>query len=70
MAEFTLNNGIILSPQVLKFYLFLGVLGLRCCMQAFSSYGELLTVRGLLTAVAFLVAQHRLWGFSGCSARA
>ena len=48
-----------------KIYLFiLGVLGLHCCTQAFSSCGEqwLLfpEVCGLLIAVASLVAEHRL----------
>ena len=38
-------------------YLFLAVLGLRCCMQAFSSCGE----RGLLfIALASLVMEHRI----------
>ena len=46
-------------------YLFiLAVLGLGCCAQAFSSCGEqgllFVAVRGLLTAVASLVAEHRL----------
>ena len=45
-------------------YLFLAVLGLRCCAWAFSSCGELgllfAAVRGLLTAVASLVAEHGL----------
>ena len=45
-------------------YLFLAVLGLRCCEQAFSSCGEqgllFVVVRGLLIAVASLVAEHRL----------
>ena len=45
-------------------YLFLAALGLRCCAQAFSSYGEqgllFIVVRGLLTAVASLVAEHGL----------
>ena len=45
-------------------YLFLAALGLRCCARAFSSWGErgllFVTVRGLLTAVASLVAEHRL----------
>ena len=45
-------------------YLFLSLLGLRCCMQAFSSGGEqrLLfpAVCGLLIIVAFLVAEHGL----------
>ena len=45
-------------------YLFLSALGLRCCMRAFSSCGErgllFVVVRGLLIAVASLVAEHRL----------
>ena len=45
-------------------YLFLAALGLRCCTQAFSSCGEqellFVAVRGLLTAVASLVVEHRL----------
>ena len=45
-------------------YLFLAVLGLNCCMQAFSSCSEqgllFVVVRGLLIAVASLVAEHRL----------
>ena len=44
-------------------YLFLAVLGLRCCARAFSSCGEpglLFVVRGLLIAVASLVAEHSL----------
>ena len=49
---------------LLFIYLFLAVLGLHCCAQAFSScvkWGLLfVAVRGLLVAVAFLVAEHRL----------
>ena len=45
-------------------HLFLAALGLRCCAQAFSSCGERgllsVAVRGLLTAAASLVAEHRL----------
>ena len=45
-------------------YLFLVALGLRCCMQAFSSCSEqgllFVVVRGFLIAVASLVAEHRL----------
>ena len=45
-------------------YLFMAVLGLRCYAQAFSSCGErgllFVAVRGLLIAVASLVAEHRL----------
>ena len=45
-------------------YLFLAVLGPRCCERAFSSCSErgplLVVVRGPLTAVASLVAEHGL----------
>ena len=45
-------------------YLFLASLGLCCCVQAFSSCGEqgllFVAVRGLLIAVASLVAVHGL----------
>ena len=45
-------------------YLFLAVLGLRCCTWAFSSCGEqgllFVAVRGLLIAVASFVVEHRL----------
>ena len=48
----------------LSIYLFMAVLGLCCCAWAFSSCGErgLLfdAVRGLLIAMASLVAEHRL----------
>ena len=47
-----------------KINLFLAVLGLHSCAQAFSSCGEqgllFLAVRGLLIAVASLVAEHGL----------
>ena len=43
---------------------FLAALGLRCCAQALCSCGEwgllFVAVRGLLTAVASLVAEHGL----------
>ena len=46
------------------FSLVLAALGVRCCMQAFSSCGQqgllLVVVHGLLIAVASLVAEHRL----------
>ena len=46
------------------FYLFLAALGLCCCMRAFSSCGErgllFVVVRGFLTEVASLVAEHGL----------
>ena len=42
----------------------MAALGLRCCAQAFSSYGEwgllFVAVHGLLIAVASLVAEHSL----------
>ena len=45
-------------------YLFLDLLGLRCCAWAFSSCVErgllFVEVRGLLIAVAFLVEEHGL----------
>ena len=45
-------------------YLFLAALGLHCCVRAFSSCGEwgllFVEVRGLLVAVASLVAEHGL----------
>ena len=45
-------------------YLFLAVLGLRCFARAFSSCGErvllFVAMRGLLIAVASLVAEHGL----------
>ena len=56
-------------------YLFLAVLGLCCCMRAFSSCGErgllFIEVCGLLIAVASLVAEHGLRscgsaGFNSC----
>ena len=46
------------------FILFLAVLGLRCCAQAFSSCGErrllCIVVRRVLIAVASLIAEHGL----------
>ena len=45
-------------------YLFLAVLGLHCCVRAFSSCGEqgllFMAVRRLLIVVASLVAEHGL----------
>ena len=50
--------------KILFIYLFLAALGLRCYVQAFSSCGEwellFIVVRGLLIAVASLVAAHGL----------
>ena len=46
------------------FILFLAALGLCCCVRALSSSGEqgllFVAVRGLLIAVASLVAEHGL----------
>ena len=61
-------------------FFFLAVLGLCCCVRAFSSCSEwgllFIVVRGLLTVLASLIAEHRLqvcglqqlWhvGFSSC----
>ena len=48
----------------LIYFLFLAVLGLRCCVWAFSSCGArgllFFVVRGLLIAMASLVAEHGL----------
>ena len=45
-------------------FVFLAVLGLRCCAQAFSSCGEqgllFVAVHGLLIEVASLVTEHGL----------
>ena len=45
-------------------YLLLAALGLHCCVRAFSTCGEqgllFVAVRGLLVAVASLVAEHGL----------
>ena len=45
-------------------YLFLAVLGLRCCPRTFSSCGKqgllFVVARGLLIVVASLVAEHGL----------
>ena len=54
----------------------MAVLGLRCCARAFSSCGKwgplFITVRGPLTIVASLVAEHRLQTrrLSNCGPRA
>ena len=58
------------------YYLFLTLLGLRFCARAFSSCGKrgplFITVRGPLTVVASLVAEHRLQTrrLSSCGSRA
>ena len=56
--------------------LFMAVLGLRFCARAFSSCGKrgplFIAVRGPLTIVASLVAEHRLQTrrLSNCGSRA
>ena len=64
-------------PLFLLFiYLFLAVLGLRFCARAFSSCGKrgplFIVVRGPLTIVASLVAEHKLQmrRISSCGSRA
>ena len=51
-----------LNKFILFIYLFLAALGLYCCARGFSSCGEqgllFIAVRGLLIAVASLVAEH------------
>ena len=57
-------------------YLFMAVLGLRFCARAFSSCGErgphFIAVRGPLTVVASLIAEHKLQTrrLSNCGSRA
>ena len=57
-------------------YLFMAVLGLRFCARAFSSCGKwgplFIAVRGPLTVMASLVAEHRLQThrLSNCGSRA
>ena len=59
-----------------KIYLFMAVLGLRFCAQAFSSCGKrgplFIAVHGPLTIAASLVAEHRLQmrRLSSCGSRA
>ena len=45
---------------ILFIYLFLALLGLRCCASS-----SLAAMLGLLVAVASLVAEHGLWGCAG-----
>ena len=67
LMKFLEDNSSTLFIYLLKehlFIYFLAALGLRCCVWAFSSCGErgllFVAVRGLLIAVASLVAEHRL----------
>ena len=71
-----MKKSFIIILFIYLFYLFLAVLGLHCCAQAFSSCGKwglpFVAVHGLLIAVASLVAQHgpRRTGFGSCDSRA
>ena len=60
----TTPKGDVFFKKISLFYLFLAMLGLRCCAQAFSSCGEqgllFMVVCGLLIEVASLVAEHGL----------
>ena len=55
---------VIFKNKFIYLYLFLAVLSLHCCTQAFSSCSErgllFIAVRGPLTAVASFVAEHGL----------
>ena len=58
------NYFFIIFKIFINLFLFLAALGLRCCVQAFSSCRErgllFVAVLGLLIAVASLVAEHGL----------
>ena len=58
------NRGLCRHPCVSSISLFLAALGLCCCVQAFSSWGEqgllFVAVHRLLIVVASLVAEHGL----------
>ena len=66
----------IIFLKFIYLFLFLAVLGLHFCARAFSSCGKrgplFITVRGPLTIVASLVAEHRLQTrrLSSCGSRA
>ena len=72
ILQFTILGMYLIKPYVLFIYLFiyyfiylfLVALGLRCCMQAFSSCGEqgllFVAALSLLIAVASLVLEHGL----------
>ena len=63
-SDFFFYTFFFMSSIYLFIYLFLAVLGLCCCTWAFSSCSErgqlFIAVRGLLIAVASLVAEHGL----------
>ena len=73
---FFLNNSSCLFFYFYLFILFTAVLGLRFCARAFSSCGKwgplFVAVRGPLTVVASVVAEHRLQKrrLSNCGSRA
>ena len=73
---FVFYKQIFIFNYCLFIYLFLAVLGLRFCARAFSSCGKrgplFIAVRGPLTIVASLVAEHRLQTrrLSSCGSRA
>ena len=62
MTDYSLS--VLRSFFSLFVYLFMAVLGLHCCMRAFSSCGErgllFVTVHVLLIVVASLIVEHRL----------
>ena len=62
--DFQTDSRILLVSNVLFMCLFLALLGLHCCAGFFSSCASggysLVVVCGLVTAVAALVAEHRL----------
>ena len=66
MPVYSFNSSTFLAQSFFLnlFILFLAVLGLRCCVQAFSSCGErgllLVAVHGLLIVVASLITEHGL----------
>ena len=63
-AQGNLSKDMIFVFLILFYFYFLAVLSLCCCARAFSSCGEqgllFAAMRGLLIAVASLVAEHRL----------
>ena len=63
MVLFLIHRFSFFKNKFIYLFLFLAVLGLRCCMQAFSSCDEwgllFVAVLGLLIVVASLVVKHR-----------
>ena len=64
LIYFLLNLFFSFFKKNIYIYLFLAVLGLHCCMWAFSTCSDwgllFIAVYGLLIVVAFLVAEHTL----------